>query len=123
MRSFPGATGAGLWIFVDEQALEINPEELVHRPEALRVRGELHLEKGQAELAEADFRDSMSLAKSMGAKAWELPTAMSLGRLLASQGRPDEARAMRAEIYNWFTEGFDTADLKEAKALLDELSR
>ncbi len=47
---------------------------------------------------------------------------MGLARLLASQGRRDEARAMLAEIYNWFTEGFDTADLKDAKALLDELS-
>ena len=48
---------------------------------------------------------------------------MSLARLLAQQGRRDEARAMLAEIHNWFTEGFDTADLKDAKALLDELSR
>jgi len=52
-----------------EEALEVNPEELAYRPETLRVRGELRLEKGQAELAEADFRDSISLAKSMGAKA------------------------------------------------------
>jgi tetratricopeptide (TPR) repeat protein len=104
-----------------EKALEVTPEVLVYRPDTLRVRGELHLAKGQAELAEADFRDSIKLAKSMGAKAYELRTAMSLARLLASQGRRDEARAMLAEIYNWFTEGFDTADLKEAKAMLDEL--
>jgi predicted ATPase len=58
----------------------------------------------------------------MGAKAWELRTTTSLARLLAQQGHRDEARATLAEIYNWFTEGFDTADLKEAKALLDELS-
>jgi predicted ATPase len=58
----------------------------------------------------------------MDAKAWELRTAISWARLLASQGRADEARTMLAEIYNWFTEGFDTADLKEAKALLDELA-
>ena len=57
----------------------------------------------------------------MGAKAWELRAKMSLARLLAKQGRRDEARTMLAEIYGWFTEGFDTADLKEAKALLDEL--
>ena len=79
--------------------------------------------QGHADLAEADFRDSISLAKSMGAKAYELRTAMSWARLLASQGRADEARAMLAEIYTWFTEGFDTPDLKDAKALLDELSR
>ena len=53
---------------------------------------------------------------------WELRTTMSLARLLASQPRRDEARAMLAEIYGWFTEGFDTPDLKDAKALLDELA-
>jgi tetratricopeptide (TPR) repeat protein len=105
-----------------EKALEVTPEVLVYRPDALRVRGELRLAKGQAELAEVDFRDSIKLAKSMGAKAYELRTAMSWARLLVSQGRADEARAMLAEIYNWFTEGFDTPDLKEAKALLGELA-
>jgi tetratricopeptide (TPR) repeat protein len=105
-----------------EKALEVTPEVLVFRPDTLRVRGELRLAKGQAELAEADFRDSINLAKSMGAKAFELRTTMSWARLLASQGRADEAHAMLAEIYNWFTEGFDTPDLKEAKALLEELA-
>ena len=57
----------------------------------------------------------------MLAKAWELRATMSLARLLATQGRRTEARAMLAEIYGWFTEGFDTADLKDAKAVLDEL--
>jgi tetratricopeptide (TPR) repeat protein len=104
-----------------EKALEVTPEVLVYRPDTLRVRGELRLAKGQAELAEADFRDSIKLAKSMGAKTWELRAAMSLARLLVSQGRRDDAHAMLAEIYNWFTEGFDTPDLKEAKALLDQL--
>ena len=88
----------------------------------LRLRGELRLKKGQTELAEADFRDAIVLAQKMGAKAWELRATMSLARLLAKQGRRDEARTMLAEIYGWFTEGFDTADLKDAKALLDELS-
>jgi predicted ATPase len=59
----------------------------------------------------------------MGAKAWELRATTSLARLLAKYGRRDEGHAMLAEIYAWFTEGFDTADLKEAKALLDELSQ
>jgi predicted ATPase len=58
----------------------------------------------------------------MGAKAWELRTTISLARLLVSQDRRDEARAMLTDIYNWFTEGFDTADLKDAKALLDQLA-
>jgi len=105
-----------------EQALQFNPEERVNLPETLRLRGELRLASGQPHLAQADFRDSISLARSMAAKAWELRTTMSLARLLANQCRRDEACTMLAEIYNWFTEGFDTADLKEAKALLDELA-
>ena len=58
----------------------------------------------------------------MSAKAWELRTTMSLARLLENTGRRDEARTMLAEIYGWFTEGFDTPDLKDAKSLLDELT-
>ena len=105
-----------------EQALQANPDELVHRPEILRLRGELRLKQGDTELAEAGFREAIALARKMGAKAWELRATTSLARLLAKQGRRDEARAMLAEIYGWFTEGFDTADLKDAKALLDELN-
>ena len=62
------------------------------------------------------------MARGMSAKAWELRTTMSLARLLDSQGRREEARTILAAIYNWFTEGFDTADLKGAKALFDELA-
>jgi tetratricopeptide (TPR) repeat protein len=105
-----------------EQALRTNPDELLWRPGALRLRGELWLKKEKAELAEADFREANALAQTMRAKAWELRTTLSLARLLRDTGRRDEARAMLAEIYNWFTEGFDTADLKDAKALLDELA-
>jgi class 3 adenylate cyclase/tetratricopeptide (TPR) repeat protein len=105
-----------------EQALQFNPEELVNRPETLRLGGELRLQCGQAELAEADFRDSIAMARPMGAKAWELRTTMSLARMLEKQGRGGEAYTTLAEIYNWFTEGFDTPDLREAKTLLDELA-
>ena len=104
-----------------EEALLANLEELVFRPNALTCRGELRLKLGQPELAEADFREAIALAQKMQAKAWELRATMSLARLLASQGNRDEARAMLAAIDNWFTEGFDTADLKDAKALLDRL--
>jgi tetratricopeptide (TPR) repeat protein len=104
-----------------EEAVLANPDELVYRPEALRIRGELRLEQGHTEMAEADFRDAISLAVKMNAKAWELRATMSLARLLANQDRRDEARTMLTAIYGWFTEGFDTADLKDAKALLEEL--
>jgi class 3 adenylate cyclase/tetratricopeptide (TPR) repeat protein len=116
-------TGAITEAFVTlQQALEFNPEERVQRSETLRLRGEMHLESGQSDFAQADFRDSISLARSMGAKAWELRTTMSLAQLLDKQGHRDEARAMLGDIYNWFTEGFDTADLKDARALLEQLA-
>jgi tetratricopeptide (TPR) repeat protein len=104
-----------------EQALQTNPDELIFRPEIFRVRGELRLKQGDSGLAEADFHEAISLAQKMGAKAWELRAATSLARLLKRQGKIEEAATMLAEIYNWFTEGFDTADLKDAKALLQEL--
>jgi len=64
----------------------------------------------------------MLLLRSLGAaRWWELRTTTRLARLLAKQGRRDEARTMLTDIYGWFTEGFDTADLKDAKALLDDL--
>jgi predicted ATPase len=93
----------------------------MRRPETLRLRGELRLNQRQEEPAESDFREATMLAQKMSAKAWELRATMSLARLLAKQGRRDDARAMLANIYDWFTEGFDTADLKYAKALLDQL--
>src|SRR5262249_16941798 len=105
-----------------EHALNFNPDELVFRPETLRIRGELRLKQRNRRLAEADFRDSISMARSMGAKAWELRATMSLVRLFDSEGRRDKAHEMLAEIYGWFTEGFDTPDLRDAKALLNELT-
>jgi tetratricopeptide (TPR) repeat protein len=106
-----------------EQALQAEPQQLLNfRPDALRLRGELQLKRKQIELAEADFCEAIALARKMGAKSLELRATMSLAWLLRDTSRRDEARAMLAEIYGWFTEGFDTADLKDAKALLDELS-
>jgi tetratricopeptide (TPR) repeat protein len=106
-----------------EKAIQINPEELAYRPETLRLRGEIQLRIRRPELAEADFGAAIALAQKIGARALELRATVSQARLLDEQGRRDEARSMLAVIHNWFTEGFDTADLKEAKALLDELSR
>jgi len=105
-----------------EQALQVNPDLLAPRPEMFRLRGALRFKLGQAELAEADFCESIALAQRMSAKTLELRATMSLARLLAQQNKRGEARTMLAEIYNWFTEGFDTRDLKDAKALLDELN-
>jgi predicted ATPase len=75
----------------------------------------------QAE-AEACFRQAIAIARSQSAKSWELRAVLSLSRLYRQQGKTAEARPMLAEIYGWFTEGFDTADLQEAKALLEVIS-
>jgi class 3 adenylate cyclase/tetratricopeptide (TPR) repeat protein len=76
---------------------------------------------GDLSAAEELLRKAIQLAQVQGAKWWELRATMSLARLLNDQGRREEARTILAEVYNWFTEGFDTADLKDAKALLEEL--
>ena len=72
--------------------------------------------------AEDSFGQAIASAQQMGAKSWELRTATSLARLWRDRGKRGDARDLLAPIYEWFTEGFDTADLKDAKALLDELA-
>jgi predicted ATPase len=72
--------------------------------------------------AESSFRRAREIARTQGARMWELRASRSLAGLLAKQGKREEARTTVADVYGWFTEGFDTADLKEAKALLDKLS-
>ncbi len=91
-------------------------------PEVLWGRGELHLPRGDETKAARDFHETIAVARRIGSKAFELRAKTSLAGLLAKQGKRDEARAMLAAICNWFTEGFDTADLKHAKSLLEELA-
>ena len=79
-------------------------------------------DSGSVVEAERCLRTAIDVARRQSARLFELRATVSLARLLRDTNRRDEARAMLAEIYNWFTEGFDTADLKDAKALLDELS-
>ena len=86
-----------------------------------RHKGQLLLRQGHAEAAEELYRKALSIAEEQEAKLWELRAAVSLARLRRDQGRRAEARDLLAPVYGWFTEGFDTPDLKEAKALLDEL--
>jgi predicted ATPase len=97
------------------------PEERYWRPETIRLRGKLRHQQGDANLAEADFREALELAREMSAQGHELRAATSLARLWGEQGRRAEARNLLVPVYGWFTEGFDTADLKDAKTLLDEL--
>jgi predicted ATPase len=86
-----------------------------------RHKGQLLQQQGHSEGAEALYRRALSIAEEQGAKLWELRAAASLARLRRDQDRRIEARDVLAPVYAWFTEGFDTPDLKEAKALLDEL--
>jgi predicted ATPase len=80
------------------------------------------MQRREAE-AEASFHQALEAARRQQAKSWELRVTTDLARLWRDQGRTDEARNLLQQIYSWFTEGFDTADLREAKALLEELSR
>jgi predicted ATPase len=95
-----------------------------YEPEAHRLKGELLLvqDASNTTQAEQSFRTAIDISRKHQAKSWELRATRSLARLLDRQGKRDEARAMLADMYNWFTEGFDTADLKDAKALLKELN-
>jgi predicted ATPase len=94
-----------------------------YEAELHRIKGELLLQQTAPDTpqAEACFQQALAVARRQQAKSWELRTAMSLSRLWQQQGKRAEARQFLAEVYGWFTEGFDTLDLKEAKALLDEL--
>jgi predicted ATPase len=87
-----------------------------------RQKGRLLLRQGHAEAAEELYRKALSIAREQEAKLWELRAAVSLARLRRGQGRRAEANDLLAPVYNWFTEGFDTADLKEVRGLLGELT-
>ena len=93
------------------------------RAEAYRLRGALLLRQATPDAAQAEacFQQALAVARRQQAKSWELRAAMNLARLWQRQGKRDDARALLAPIYGWFTEGFDTADLQEAKALLEDL--
>jgi predicted ATPase len=86
-----------------------------------RHKGQLLLRQGHTKAAEQLYRKAFSIAEEQEAKLWELRAAVSLARLYRDPGRRAEARDLLAPVYGWFTEGFDTPDLKEARALLDEL--
>jgi uncharacterized small protein (DUF1192 family) len=90
-------------------------------PELLRLEGELHLQQAAPDGAERCFRGAIDLARRRTEKSLELRATTSLARLLAARGERDEARRSLVDVYGWFTEGFATRDLREAKVLLEEL--
>jgi predicted ATPase len=114
----------GLTAVAEGIAIAGETGECLYEARLLRLKGELLLALDSANAAAADrsFREAIEVSRRQSTRLFELESTTSLARLLAKQGKRGEARAMLAEIYNWFSEGFNTADLKDAKALLDELS-
>jgi predicted ATPase len=98
--------------------------ERIYEAEVHRSAGEITLMLPQPDVAKAEayFGRALAIARQQQAKSWELRAAMSLARLWRDQGERDEARNLLAPVYGWFTEGFDTLDLREAKALLEQLT-
>ena len=98
-------------------------KERWYEAEVNRIAGEIALLSLEPDVAKAEiyFERALAVARKQQAKSWELRAAMSLARLWRDQGKRQQARGLLASVYGWFTEGFDTLDLKEARALLDTL--
>ena len=117
-----GRVAEGLRLLAEARAeLEANGQGYL-LAEAYRLQGEFLLRQADAVQAEACFQQALAIARRQQAKSWELRAAVSLSRLWQCQDKYAEASALLVEVYGWFTEGFDTADLQEAKALLEELA-
>ena len=114
---------AGLTAVTDALALVAQYGERYYEAELHRLKGELLLSQSIANAAEAKacFQQAITIAQSQLAKSWELRAATSLARLWQSQGKRQEAYDLLQPVYEWFTEGFDTAELRDARALLNEL--
>jgi predicted ATPase/class 3 adenylate cyclase len=119
-----GRVDDGLSALTEAQATADENEIRFYEAETHRLRGELLLRQNDSKATEAQrcFERAIEIASKQNAKSWELRATTSLARLLDKQGRRDEARTMLAEIYGWFSEGFDTPDLKDAKQLLAQLA-
>ena len=120
-----GQLQAGLQVLAEAVRLMAATGMCWWEAEASRLQGALLLQLPCPDVPQAQvaFRRAMDVARCQQAKALELRAAMSLARLWQQQGKRDAARELLAEIYGWFTEGLDTADLQEAKGLLEEFSR
>jgi predicted ATPase len=119
-----GQPEAGLTALREALTLVEKTGERYYEAELHRLTGELLLQQATPEVSHAEtcFQQALDIARGQQAKSLELRAAMSLARLWQQQGKRDEARTLLAPIYGWFTEGFDTADLQEARALLEELA-
>ena len=114
----------GLTLLTEALAVTNDTGERRWEAELHRLKGELLLAGSAEHATEAEtcFHQALDVARRQQAKSWELRAAVSLARLWQQQGKRTEARVLLAPIYGWFTEGFDTADLREARALLEALT-
>jgi predicted ATPase len=113
------------WRCISEAMTAIETtKERWHEAEVNRTAGEIALKSPESDAAKAEayFERALAVARQQQAKSWELRAAMSMARLWRDQGKREEARDLLAQVHGWFTEGFDTLDLKEAKALMEELA-
>ncbi len=118
-----GDLARGLSLIEDSLSQIARPgwEERSHLAEVLRLKGWMLQQQGKLAAAEDNYLASLDVGREQQAKSWELRTSTSLARLWQSEGKRKEALDLLKPVYDWFTEGFDTKDLKEAKALLDKL--
>ena len=118
-----GQPEAGLTVLAEALTLADTTGERWYAPEHYHLKGALLLQQSSDNHTEAEqcFQHALDIARDQQAKSLELRSATSLARLWQQRGKQAEARELLAPIYGWFTEGFDTADLQEARALLDEL--
>jgi predicted ATPase len=119
-----GQPEAGLTTLAEALTLVDTTGERWYEAEIHRLKGQLLLQQSPDNTAEAEscFHQAISIAQNQSAKSWELRAATSLARLWQQQGKRQDAYDLLAPVYGWFTEGFDTADLQDAKAFLDELA-
>jgi predicted ATPase len=117
-----GQPEEGLTRLAEAAELVEKTDERWAEAEMHRLRGTMWLSTNKRDAAEESFNHALAVARRQSAKFWELRAAINLARLWRSQGKSQQAHELLAPVYGWFTEGFDTLDLKEAKALLDELA-
>ena len=116
-----GQPAEGLNCLAEAAQIIESTDERIAEADVYRLRGDLLNATGDQAAAEESYHQAVAVARRQSAKLFELRAATSLARLSLNQGKPTEARDILAPIYGWFTEGFDTLDLKEAKALLEQL--
>ena len=117
-----GEVEAGLALLVEALDLVEKTGERYYAAEVHRLKADLLWMQGNGQAAEVDYQQALQVSRRQSARSLELRAALSLSRLWQAQGKPEQARSLLAEIYGWFTEGFDTPDLQDARAVLDQLT-